>query len=107
MPWKPQQYVPPGMKSARERVRDYENTPERRADKAFYNSKLWRDFRRWFIGLHPLCVECEKQNRMTPTEHVDHIIDRKKAPDRTFDETNVQPLCGSCHTKKHNRGRVG
>jgi 5-methylcytosine-specific restriction protein A len=101
MPQKPKQYHPPGYEERKQRQhKAYETSPDRMADKRFYGSKLWRNFRLLYLKEHPWCVECEKQNRDVPAVHVDHIIDRKAAPDRAFDTDNVQSLCHACHSRK-------
>lgn len=99
-PWKPKQFRPPGFKTREERTRAYETTAERKADKAFYNSALWKRFRRCYIATHPFCVECGKEGLLVPTEHVDHVVDRKAAPARAFDEENLQALCAQHHSQK-------
>lgn len=67
---------------------------------AFYNTARWRRFCAWFKARHPLCERCKKQGRLTPTEHVDHVIPRSERPDLEYDEGNCQGLCRSCHSTK-------
>lgn len=44
-----------------------------------------------------ICNGCSK---WTSTPEVDHIRKRSLAPDRVFDETNLQILCSDCHREK-------
>lgn len=65
----------------------------------FYSSRKWRRFRRWYLARNPLCVECLKQNETKAAEHVHHDKPRKDYPALAFDETNMEALCHSCHSK--------
>ena len=49
---------------------------------------------------NPLCVVCESNDKVTPVALVDHIVPTHVAPDRMFDETNLQSLCRPCHKVK-------
>lgn len=53
----------------------------------------------------PLCRECLKANRTSATEHIDHVIDRKKAPELAFERSNLQGLCKPCHNAKRANDR--
>lgn len=47
---------------------------------------------------HPLCVECERQGRVTLATQRDHVVSLEEGgPD---DDDNVQGLCISCHDAK-------
>lgn len=48
------------------------------------------------------CVQCGSRYRL----EVDHIVPVRDAPERAFDLTNLQCLCGSCHGRK-TRSEVG
>ena len=65
-----------------------------RANGWFYSSARWRKFRLWFLRRHPLCLQCK-----APATQVDHIIPIVNGG-AELDETNCQPLCASCHSKK-------
>lgn len=71
--------------------------PERTA---WYKTSEWQSLRARVLRSHPLCVMCEAQGKVTPAKLVDHIVPVVVAPDRMFDETNLQPLCQSCHNQK-------
>lgn len=81
--------------------RQYEDTPERRADGAFYSSARWRKFRRMIATAQPMiCEECKRRGRIAVGQELDHIVPRKVAPELTFDPDNVQWLCRAHHNEK-------
>ena len=49
---------------------------------------------------HSLCVECEKQGKLTQATVVDHIVPHRGDQKLFWDESNWQPLCKPCHDKK-------
>jgi 5-methylcytosine-specific restriction enzyme A len=52
---------------------------------------------RW-LYLHPLCVECDKEGRVTAATVPDHVVPLwKGGPD---DESNLQSLCKAHHDVK-------
>jgi len=65
----------------------------------FYVTPRWRKLRAWFIRQHPLCAECGRQGRTTPAEHVDHIVPMADGG-AAWDESNLEPLCKPCHSRK-------
>ena len=75
---------------------------QRKADINFYASKQWRNFRETMIIRQPTCQRC---TRVTVGEHCHHIIERKKCPSKTYDPTNIEVLCKSCHSKEHSDRR--
>jgi 5-methylcytosine-specific restriction protein A len=60
----------------------------------------WRKFRERYVKEHPLCIYCLKQDKLTPTQEVDHIVPHLGDKDLFWDEKNLQALCKSCHSKK-------
>ena len=60
------------------------------------NSAAWRRIRAAHLMAQPLCVMCEREGRITPATHVDHIDgdSHNNHPD------NLQSLCASCHSRK-------
>lgn len=60
----------------------------------------YQRFRDRFIRRNRLCAECDRQGFVTLAEEVDHIVPVSQAPDRVWDETNLQALCRSCHERK-------
>lgn len=53
--------------------------------------------KRWFSA-NPLCVHCEKNNRISLARELDHIVPLFKGGQD--DETNLQGLCKPCHDAK-------
>ncbi len=64
---------------------------------------MWQRNSRQFIKENPLCDECYKQHRLTPSRVVHHIIDHKGNYELMWDVSNWQALCKVCHdkTRKH------
>lgn len=65
----------------------------------FYQSKQWKDFRKFYLAENPICRICQEQGRITQATVLDHIQPRSQGgPD--FEYWNLQPLCKSCNAKK-------
>lgn len=89
-----------------------EHRPPRPAKETnpFYLTPQWRRFRDSYIRRHPLCEQCEREQRVTPSRMVDHIVPLEDGGAKTSDE-NAQALCWPCHgvktasdkTEKHNK----
>ena len=75
------------------RYERYDRDPETRRR---YGS-TWRKIRARFVAEHPLCEECLKQKKLTPTEEVHHILPLSHGG--THDASNLMALCKSCHSK--------
>lgn len=60
----------------------------------------YQQFRDRFMRRHPLCAECERQGLVRIADEMDHIVPVNQAPDRVWDETNLQGLCRPCHLIK-------
>ena len=82
----------------------------------FYKTAAWRRVRVAILSRRPLCVECERLGRVTAATLVDHIIPYRERPDLGLAQSNLRPLCHSCHGKIGQRvtaprpmpaGRVG
>ena len=76
--------------------------PPRRPKTAdpFYKRGAWLALRRLVLLRDPMCVQCLKENRLTESRHVDHVISRATRPDLEMDADNLQGLCASCHSVK-------
>lgn len=68
-----------------------------------YHTARWtrgsREFRRRF----PLCVKCQQEGIITPTEVVDHVIPFPLCD--FWDKTNWQPLCRKHNIEKGNKDK--
>ena len=61
----------------------------------------WTRFRKAYLSSeeNALCRECLSNGRLIPATEIDHITPMSKGGDK-YDETNLQPLCKSCHSRK-------
>ena len=60
----------------------------------------WQQQSKIFLRHHPLCVECSKENKVTPANCVDHIEPHKGNQSLFWDKNNWQPLCKHHHDLK-------
>lgn len=84
MPRKPDTHKPLRVKTS---------DPRQSACKRGYDAR-WRKVRAAYLMSHPVCVACKRAAAC----HVDHIIARERGG--TDDESNLQALCHSCHSRK-------
>lgn len=75
-----------------------------REHQSFYNSQRWRKYSTGLRKHNPLCEECLKNNRTSPSQVVDHIIPISKGGDM-WDRDNLRCLCNSCHSKKTGKSK--
>lgn len=59
----------------------------------------WQRLRLMYLRDNPLCVECERQGEIVAATDVDHITPIASGGER-LDESNLQSLCRSCHSRK-------
>lgn len=64
----------------------------------------WRRARGLFLRQNPLCVECQRNGKLTPATVVDHIVPHRGDKALFWDKQNWQPLCKSCHDRKTGSG---
>ena len=60
-----------------------------------YANARWRKLRKDFLSRYPRCVVCGE-----PATVVDHIEAHRGNEELFWDESNLQPLCKSCHSRK-------
>jgi len=70
---------------------------ERRYQEPRYNTTQWRKYRRAYLAMHPLCVECGRV-----AEVVDHI-EPVRFGGSFYDSDNHQAMCHRCHNSKSGR----
>ncbi len=79
--------------------KQYDAYQRSRESTAFYRSSDWKKMRANYLIEHPFCVECNRNGKLTKATVVDHIIPiRMGGP--LLEESNLQSLCASCHTRK-------
>lgn len=64
-----------------------------------YNSAAWIKVRNQIRIEQPLCKECLKNDKLTPTKVIDHIQPISQGGD-PWDTKNLQGLCEICHNRK-------
>jgi len=69
-----------------------------------YHTARWTRASKVFREAHPLCVMCEKEGIITPSEVVDHIIPYPVCQD-FFDSSNWQSLCRRHNAEKGNKDK--
>ena len=79
-------------KLAKHNYRKYERDPA--IDKRY--GRQWRKIRVRYVAEHPLCEQCQKEGRLTPTQEVHHILPLSRGG--THDFSNLMALCKSCHS---------
>ena len=84
---------------AKEKVAKQLSDENRRDDKRFYDSVLWRKVRAQVLREEPYCRECARHNIITLAAMVDHI-ERLATGGNRLDRANLQSLCNSCHAIK-------
>lgn len=57
-----------------------------------------------YLRENPLCVECQKEGRITPATEVDHVQPHKGNERLMHDRFNWQGLCKRHHSQKTGRG---
>ncbi|WP_302131795.1 HNH endonuclease [uncultured Dialister sp.] len=107
MPWKPKKPCAyPGCKELtkgryceqHQKLMDkYYDTHERSPVSKKRYGRAWKRIRDRYIGKHPLCEMCLKNNKITPATEVHHI--RPLSRGGTHDEDNLMALCKPCHSQ--------
>lgn len=100
MPKSPPTHKPAHASGASSHTARFAKIARRRRGGDFYDTPAWRKLRKAYRDIHPLCDECEKHGRVTPSEHVDHVIPRNQRPDLELDWSNLRALCKPCHSRK-------
>jgi 5-methylcytosine-specific restriction endonuclease McrA len=95
----------PGHRPARlpdpSRHRDYDRHARDRESRLFYPSTTWRKMRAIQLRASPLCERCLAEGLYVPATVVHHRIERRDRPELTFDQSNLESLCSSCHSRHH------
>src|SRR5713226_4875491 len=82
------------------RQRDYDERRGTSTERG-YDSR-WRRLRLLFLREHPLCADPfgDHEGRTTAAECIDHVIAHKGDMDLFWNQSNWQPLCLRCNSKK-------
>jgi 5-methylcytosine-specific restriction enzyme A len=67
--------------------------------------RQWARFRLEFLGRNPLCLHCKREGIIAPANQVDHIVPHRGDKNLFWDQSNMQPLCHSCHSRKTKAGQ--
>lgn len=78
----------------------------RKASKAFYNSKAWIKTRKGYVdSVGGLCERCKTRGKFVPYKFVHHktYINEDNINDVsiTLDWNNLEALCHTCHNIEH------
>ncbi len=79
----------------------------------WYHTPAWRTLRAAILRDNPYCVECKAANitaLATVVDHIKGVSTGKTAADKErlmWDESNLQPMCKSCHDSKSGKERFG
>lgn len=103
MPHSPQKHNPRG-KLAQALARYAYDRDRGNSAQRGYGHK-WRRYRIAFLREHPLCVDCEREGRVTAATVVDHIEPHRGDERLFWQESNHQPLCERHHNAKTARGK--
>jgi 5-methylcytosine-specific restriction protein A len=97
MPLMPPSHRPRGGRERRERERAYDQARGTAAERG-YDSK-WQRARVTFLAQHPLCIMCEREQRVAAATVVDHIIPHRGDRKLFWSRSNWQPLCKPHHDR--------
>lgn len=70
------------------------------------NDAAWLLIREAQLQREPNCRICASEGRCTPGLHVDHINGRADRRE-DYEESNLQSLCRSCHSRKTRAQELG
>lgn len=103
MPYIPKQSKRPWWQPERKPFENFNISPELRR---FYQSKKWRELRRFKLARNPICEQCEAEGKARASFHCDHIkpIVTGREP-WALELGNLRALCLSHHNRK--TGKTG
>lgn len=70
-------------------------------------SYRWQQLRSRYLAKHPICENCEKNNKTSLAKVVHHVVPVEDAKDvglmesLAYDWNNLMALCESCHDQIH------
>ncbi|WP_460978821.1 HNH endonuclease [Spirosoma knui] len=96
--------VRPWLKQATKKADRWKKKPTGDIPVNFYRLAKWRRLRASVLERQPLCVHCKQERRLTSATVVDHIVPIRLGGG-PLDESNLMPLCQSCHQRKSAKER--
>lgn len=63
----------------------------------------WERFRKWFLSIYPLCLDCRIAGKVQMATDVHHLHKLADGGAR-LDPDNCMALCHSCHSVRTERG---
>lgn len=63
----------------------------------------WQKARLVHLNDNPLCVYCQREDRVTAANTVDHVIPHRGDMTLFWDRDNWMSLCSTCHSSKKQR----
>lgn len=114
MPWRAPLHTP----HAPQRTRDYRREEAQRlqdpalaAAKQIRGSRRWQRLRLMHLARFPMCADPFaihlREGRSVPATQVDHRRGLRTHPELAFEPSNLQSLCGPCHSRKSTLERSG
>lgn len=93
-------------KTIRPWVQEYKPFQRTKPNNDIYNSWKWRKFAKRYKEKNPLCIECQKENKVSGAYVADHI---KRIEDggEIYNEDNIQGLCEFHHNSKSGKEAHG
>ena len=64
----------------------------------------WQQFRKRYLALNPLCMDCKKIGIVTAATAIHHVQKLKPRPDLKYEESNLMPLCKMHHDRRTAKG---
>jgi 5-methylcytosine-specific restriction protein A len=61
----------------------------------------WKDLSERYRAQYPLCEDCLKEGKVTPSSEVHHVIPISEQPSLRLTWTNLVALCNTCHSVRH------
>ena len=93
-------YAPPVHRPQGKRAPQPKAQPIRAKTTALGYDWRWRKVSRQYLTRFPLCAACEANGVLTAATEVDHIAPHRGDQSLFWDESNWQPLCKRCHSRK-------
>lgn len=85
--------------------RYYKQHRQDKQQQSFYSTTNWIKLRNYKRMTQPLCEHCLLNNRATPMDIVDHIIEIKDDWSLRLSLSNLQSLCQRCHNIKTSKAK--